>query len=730
MYISLKWIQNIIGLKQISLSILCERLTLAGFEIEEIIEKPILGEVDFILDVSLTANRSDIFNIQGFKRELLSIFFNEKELISLDSKDIKTVNFSNLREKPLKFKPFIWESLLQKRLFNENKKKKENLSVFESCYSFFSIESNVLQVKSGQQWLQKYLLSSNVPPVNNILDTINYITLETGYPFFACDLDKLKIYLNNSTISFSTRYPEGKQIFQIEPDKSIILHPNNLLLYANNKPISIIGLLTLNEIQVDHMTSKILIYGGLFDSVQIRKSSQSLGIRTDQSVCLEKNLNFNGLEQAFIRLSFLFNVQAITFINKNVPTIHRINSLSKRSFRNYIENKRPILKLNYKEVKNLLGDSTLLERHHILSILKALYFNIISETKDSCTLYIPFSREFDLEREVDLIEEIVRISGFTSFISIVPCFEKQGNFSKLEKIKRLVRKTFIELGFNEVLHYSISTIQSGNQLELKNPIVPESTFFRINLLNQLIQKASLNRKQKNNVLEAFEIGRVYSVMNGNIIESELISGIFGGNLYTSNWNEEGKVINWFEAKGLIEHIFDVLGISVIWVKSSNPWMNLLHPGRTAELVANNQCLGFFGQLHPMIAKANSLVDQTYIFEFNLEVLNTLWQAKQIYTYKPYSTFPASQVDLACIKKDNISFTEVENRIRQIAGPSLESMNLFDYYSGSPIPLGYHSLGFKLRFRKFDQTLTNEEVESIVKKITNSLVKDFDIKIRK
>jgi len=732
MYISLKWVQNITGLKHLSLAVLSERLTLAGFEIEETVQKLTLSEIDFILDVSLTANRSDIFNIKGFAKELLSIFFQEKEQFYVKSPPLNPVKFSMLNENPIQIqcKPFVWENFIQKKLFYQNKKNKVNLPVFEACSSFFFIESNNLNVNSGPKWLQKYLLSSNVNPINNVLDTINFVTLETGYPFFACDLNKLKKYVNTATFSFSTRYASAQQTFQVDSDRIISLQPNNLLLYLNEKPISILGLLTLKEIEIDETTTNILIYGGLFDPVQIRKSSQSLGIRTEQSVSLEKNLNFNGLEQAFIRLIILFNVQHITFTKDDLPTIHRIDTLKKTSFINYVENKRPLLKLSYKEVRNLLGSSLLLERGKIVTILKALYFHIIQETSDGCELYIPFSREFDIEREVDIIEEIVRISGFTSFLSIVPHYQKVGKFSKLEKLKRLLRKSLIELGFNEVLHYSISTLQSSNQLELKNPIVPESSYFRINLLHQLIQKAGINRKQKNNILEAFEIGRGYSVLNGNIVESELISGIFGGNLYRSYWNEEGKPINWFEAKGLMEHLFDLLGISVMWGKSVNKNMNFLHPGRYGQLFINNQRFGIFGQIHPKIAKTNLLINETYVFEFNLEILKTLWQAKQLYTYKPYSLFPASLVDLACIKNDSIAFKEVETKIWEIGGPLLESINLFDYYSGLPIPSGYHSLGFKLKFRNFDRTLTNEEVDSIVKKITNSLEKDFDIKMRK
>jgi phenylalanyl-tRNA synthetase beta chain len=726
MYISLKWVQKIIRLNALELPVLCERLTLAGFEIEEIIQKQILNELDFILDVSLTANRSDLFNVNSFSKELESIFFEEQQIHSVESLEYGSTKFSRLKNEAVCFEHFVWQNFLQKKYFYRLPKKYQNTERFRSCLTFLAIESDEIKIKQSQPWLQKCLLASNITPVNNIIDTLNFVNLETGYPFFACDLNKLKQYLGEPFLDFTIQKAKENEQLEIGQDHTVKLKQNNLVLYINKKPISIVSLLTIKTIEIDETTTNILVYGGLFDPIQIRKSSQSLGLRTEQSVSLEKNLNFNGFEQAFVRLSFLFKSQGISL---KLPTVYNLTTLEKPSFINYIDEKRLKIKLEYKEVTNLLGSSISLQKENIIKILDALHFQILSNNDTSCELFVPVSRENDLEREVDIIEEIVRISGFSSLVSILPSFKNPGHFSKLEKLKRLLRKTLIELGFNEVLHYSISTFQSSTQLELKNPIVPENSFFRSNLLNQLIQKAELNKKQKNNAFEAFEIGRSYSLENGNIFESELISGIFGGTQYLSNWSNTEKGIHWFEAKGIIDQIFDVLNISVFWTKPTKNFSEFLHPGRSAKIVVNNNEIGLFGQIHPMLAKKYSLSNEIFLFEFNLEVLKNLWKAKQIYTYQAYSLFPTSLVDLACIKNDSISFKEVELKIRSIGGPLLESITLFDFYAGDPIPKGYHSLGFKLKFRNLERTLTNEEVEGVVKNITKSLEKDFDITIR-
>lgn len=728
MYISLKWIQNLIDLHSISLTLLSEKLTLSGFEIEEILKTFYLKETDFILNINLTANRSDLFNITGFAREISSILIKKKEFYSVNPIQLNNLYSSIAKKKNNHLKCFMWNYFLQKKYFYLNKK--NNISPFNACYTFFYLESNLLTINPSPQWLQKCLNTANINIINNVYDTINFVTLETSYPFFACDLNKLKSFLNATTFTFSIRYALPQQRFEIEINKFIELSCDNLLLYINNVPISIIGLLTLKDIEINAATKEILIYGGLFDSVQIRKSSQILGLRTQQSINLEKNLNFNNLEQAFIRLKSLFKVQNITFSQTLLPKIAIIQTLNKESFSRYVKNTRPLLKLKYKEVNNLRGNSKLLTNSQIISILESLHFRIIKTTEKTCQLYIPLSREEDIEKEVDLLEEVIRISGFNNFLSIEANLKQLGTISKLENLKRILRNHFINLGLNEVLHYTINSNSSSNIVKLKNPIVTETRFFRNNLLYELINKYNFNKKQKNKNFEAFEIGRTYSFLPlRDVVESELISGIFGGTIYNTYWAEQKNSINWFEAKGFMEQIFKRLKILPIWRKLDNKQINLFHPNRSAELVLNNQNIGVFGQIHPFLAKTNSIMDEIYLFELNLDVLNTLWKPVQILPYNSYSFHPVSIVDLAFIKSNRVTFEEVKNNMYQMGTPLIESIELFDYYEGSVVPLGYQSLAFKLKFRSFDRTLTTQEINVIIKKIKKSLETNFDIIIR-
>jgi phenylalanyl-tRNA synthetase beta chain len=728
MYISLKWIQNLIGLRYISLTLLSEKLTLSGFEIEEILKTFYLKETDFVLNINLTANRSDLFNITGFAREISSILIKKKEFYQVPPIQINNLYSSITKKKNNGLKCFMWNYFLQRKYFYFNKK--NNISPFNACYTFFYLESNPLKISPSPQWLQRCLNTANINIINNVYDTINFVTLETSYPFFACDLSKLKIFLNTTTFTFSTRYALPQQKFELEINKFVELSEDNLILYINNMPVSIIGLLTLKDIEINDTTKEILIYGGLFDSVQMRKSSQILGLRTQQSINLEKNLNFNNLEQAFIRLKSLLKVQNITFSKTSLPKIAIIQTLKKESFNRYIKNTRPVLKLKYKEVNNLRGNSKVLTNSQIISILENLNFKILRTTEKTCQLHIPLSREEDIEREVDLLEEIIRINGFNNFLSIEVNLKQLGTISKLEKLKRILKNHLINLGLNEVLHYTINSNVSFNKIKLKNPIVTETSFFRTSLLNELINKYNFNKNQKNKNFEAFEIGRIYSITPlGDVRESEVVSGIFGGTIYNSYWSEQKTLLNWFEAKGFMEQLFSLLKISPIWRKLDDKQINLFHPNRSAQLVLNKQNIGVFGQIHPFIAKTNSIMDEVYLFEFNLNLLNSLWKPVQILPYVPYSFHPVSIIDLAFIKSNRVTFEEIENNMYEIGTPLLESIELFDYYEGSIIPLGYHSLAFKLKFRSFKRTLTTQEINVIIKKMKTSLEMNFDIIIR-
>jgi len=767
MYISLKWVQEIVGLQNITLNNLLERLTLAGFEIESIDNKKLLKNNDIILDISLTANRADVGNIKGLVNEIITLFnsnlflqtpINIKPLIllKLDKKKsnstqkfytqeinynrlLKNTNFKFSNQyKLLRYRYSLWEHYLQKKSFRKNLKNFNLESQIHSDKSMtlFSVKSQKLKISESPYWIKKRLLLMNFKPINNIIDTIHYLLIETGQVFFAFDFKILENLTNSSSMVFVPKYATNESLIPISELKTISLNSKILTLTINNKIISVAGLVQNFNTLVNQNTSQILLQYGLYDPNEIKRSSKILGLRTDYSLKLERQTDLNLIEQAYLRLTHLFWTQNIkfeqTFDNENNIFIPLNNS---SLFYRYIKQSENKIKIIYKNITQLIGPYkkvTDLSNFQIIKNLKLLNFKISFQTDKNCYIVIPLARQLDIEQEVDIIEEIVRIIGFNKFKPIVETTIQFGQLTKMEKFKRRLRTYFLNLGFNESVHSILVKNKFPEQTKLENPLFNESSVLRLSLLSGLIEKAKYNQKNVGESFETFELGRVYKFLtDGNKKELEVISGIFGGKTFRSNWDIESSSINWFEAKGLLENLFEKLNLSVNWVQPniSTGGITNFHPNRTANLFIGKQIIGTFGQMHPSLALNYSLDKKTYLFEFNTELLNYFWQSKTLISYKPYSSYPISYVDLSFIAKKSLFFDEIKNRMLLVGKPLIKDVHLFDYYSKEPIKKGYCSLTYKLQFQSQTRTLVNSEVTKIVKSIIFHLEENFDIKFQ-
>nr|QWK43466.1 phenylalanyl-tRNA synthetase [Egregia menziesii] len=766
MYISLKWVQELIGLQNLTLIDLVNRLTLAGFEIESIDKKKYFKTSDLILDISFTANRADVLNMRGLITEIIALFnsnlflqtpTNIKPLILLNSYKktlnltqgfysqsinykslVKSKNFECFKHyKILRWEYSLWERYLQKKSFSKVIKnlRKENLLHSNDCITLFDMKSQKLQVKESPYWIKKRLLLMGFKPVNNVIDTLNYLLVETGQVFFAYDLETLQQLTSTSEIVFVPNYDREKSLFPIEESKTIELTNNVLVLSINNKIISIAGLIQNYHTLVNAETSYIILQYGLYNSKKVKKSSKILGLRTDYSIKLEKQTDLNLLEQAYLRLMHIFWTQNIKFqdtsTNKNL--FLNLKNDSSLLFR-YLEQSEKKIKIVYKNLKRLTGPyntNTELSNFQIIRNLKLLNFKVRFETGQNCYLFIPLTRRLDIEREVDVIEEVVRTIGFNKFQPLNLRNTQIGSLTKIEKLKRQLRNYFINLGFNESIHSILIKQNSKEEIKLKNPLFNESSALRLSLLDGLIEKIQFNQKNIGKSFETFELGRVYKyLLDGSRKEVEIISGVFGGKNFRSNWDSENSTLNWFEAKGLLENFLEKLNIPIlIYWNPINNYGTKFHPNLTTELFIGNQKLGVFGQIHPTLALKNNISKTIYLFEMDIEVLNRFSQNKTLINYSPYSSYPISSVDLSFIVKKSIFSQEIKQIISTFGQPLLKSVNLFDYYSKEPIKKGYCSLSFKLQFQSKIRTLSSDEVGELINPIIFYLEKHYDIKFQ-
>lgn len=776
MYISLKWIQEIIGVQNLTLNGLVNRLTLAGFEIESIASKKSFESSDIIIDISFTANRADVSNVRGLITEINTLFtsnsfleipINISPLLLLDLqtplgifnlnlnlylKEIKykvnPVDFKTLKNRLVKSKNYqiihnykvwqhkysIWEWYLQKKSFNQILKNlpNRNLSHLNGAITLHNITSKKIDIKPSPYWIKKRLLLMGFNPVNNIIDTINYLMLETGQVFFAYDLGILENLMTTTNLVFSTKYARSKSLFQISESKTITLNNNILVLTLNNKIISIPGFIQDYNTIINRNTSSILLQYGLYDSKDIKKSSKILNLRTDYSIKSEKQTDLNLLEQSYLRLMHLFWTQDIKFESEK-SNKSKIEYLKNHFslFDRYIKQSDKRIKISYQNIKKLTGPYNRFNKlndSQIIRNLKLLNFKIHLQTDKNCFVLVPLARKIDLEREVDIIEEIVRIIGFAKFKPLALTNNQFGYLTKMEKLKRRLREYFLHLGFNESIHSILMKKEYKNEISLKNPLFNESSVLRLSLLKGIVEKVKFNQKNIGKIFEAFESGRVYNLLaNGHKKEIEVTSGVFGGKIFHSAWGSKNSSINWFEAKGVIETLMGKLNLplSISWSPAKNCGINF-HPNLTTNFFIGNQKLGVFGQIHPTLALKNNIQNKIYLFEINTGILNQFSESKNLINYINYSSYPISYIDLSFIINKSIFSYEIKEIISQFAQPLLKSVRLFDYYSKKPIKEGYCSLSFKLKFQSEIRTLSNEEVLEITRPIISYLEKHYDI----
>ena len=704
MYISLDWTNELVNIQNIKLEDIIEKLTLGGFEVEEIFEIEINKKTQIILDITATANRADSLSIKGIAKEI-SVLLNEPISLSKYTQQ-KSQSFEKVKQTLLSSK---------KSIKND---------------SFLALTIENLHDLTVPKWITEKLISSQIQPLNNLLDFQTYILLETGYPFEFYDLEKIHNNLQTDNFNLSLELANDNEQFVATNNIEYKLNSNIHILKANNLTLSIAGIISNADIAITDKTTSLLIECSIFNSQRIRQEARILGLRTERSARYEKGLNNSYFIDSVIRLVYLLKIS-------NPKLRCKIHTASKLE-----EQEIPNINLNYENIIRILGPSKKifgieqnLQLQEINEYLSRLNFAYVFNS-DSLTwsVNIPKSRTDDIQREIDIIEEIGRLHGFNNFATNLPVISNIGIEDASYKIRKKLTNCFLNEGFNELIQYSLVDEQTSEAIKLLNPLLSDCSTLRTSLLPNLIQIVSENSKQSNTLLDGFEYGHIFSAINqSNYTEQEVVGGIFGGLKFKQDWSENLRTISWFEAKGKIEDLFKKLDIEIIWKNSSNElYHDLLHPYRSAELCLKNNTkisLGVFGQIHPISAKKNNVSSNLFLFEFKLQTLEEILTDQKLTYYKPYSSYPKITKDLSFIFKQNIPFEDLVTTIRTNSPDFLTNISLLDQYRGEFIPKDSISICLQLTFQSSEKTLVTKEIEEIIKDIQNILEKVHNITIR-
>jgi phenylalanyl-tRNA synthetase beta chain len=661
--------------------------------------RPLLGLDDVILDVTATANRADALSMVGIAREVAA----------LTGADLSI---------PVPEKVVVAEAKGSLGL---------KIADTQACPAYIGTVVEQVKIAPSPEWLQQRLRAAGVRAINNVVDITNYVLLERGQPLHAFDQEKLKAVGGSENLAIGVRFANAGETLKTLDGQTRTLSTQNLLITANDTPVALAGVMGGEETEVHDGTQSLVLEAALFDSVAIRRSSRSAGLRTEASGRYERGVNRAELEIASNRaLALICELAGGVIVQQTISDTRPDPTTWERS-----------ITLRLDRINQVLGPTDLgedtgeLVAEDVEEILTLLGCKLVSTGEGVWTVTVPPYRYRDLEREIDLIEEVARLYGYDNFCDTLPEKAAAGYLPLDQENTRRLRAYFRAEGLTELIHYSLVKPGEDRQIVLTNPLFAEYSALRTDLLAGLIEAFQYNIEQGNGALNGFEIGRIFWDTEEGLRESDAIAGIMGGDPKVGKWSTGRKEqpLSWFEAKGILESVFQQLGLDVEYQPDHRD--SRLHPGRTASLWIGGSRLGTFGQLHPQLRKDKGLPDGVYAFQLDLEVLLAALDDDELVVpkFKSYSTYPASDRDIAFFAPVKVSVGEIEKVITKAGKGLLDSVELFDEYRGEHVPQGQRSLAFRLVYRVGDRTLTDTEVEPVHNKVREALVEKFGVSLR-
>ena len=672
MKISYNWLKEYVNF-YLSPQELADKLTNAGLVVADIHSV----EDDFCLDVEVTSNRPDCLGVIGIAREVAAMVGASVQL--------PETNYINT---------------------NIDVSKLISIAVEEPilCPHYTARIVRHITVKPSPDWMQKRLKCIGLRPVNNIVDITNYVMMETGQPLHAFDLDKLsdqKIIVR--------RAKSGEEIVAINGARRALFH--DMLVIADGKrPVAIAGIMGGRETEVSESTRNILLECAQFEPRQVRRTSKATGIASDSSYRFERAVDPEGVELASKRAVKLIKDFAEGEVAHGVIDI-RSGKYEKKRITLRIERLNKVLGL---EIKRTIASD----------ILKRLQFNILNEVETGFKPVSTFidvevpSHRGDVNREIDLIEEVARIYGYNNIPTKTSISVRGTVKSKYEIVEDSVRQFLIGIGYYEVKTFSIvdaSPLQSVNLwsdkggTDIANPLRQEESRLRTCLLPSLIHTKIYNMNHGVEQVKIFEIAKVY-LAGEKLPQEKTCLSILAD-------------VDYLTLKGIVESLLTCLGIT-----SKCEWMIfggsiLFKADRSAKIQLGNNVLGYIGE-----AKELELKISPCMIELDMDLLIKMSNFSK--KYQTLSQYPPVLRDLAIIVDEEATWASIEKCIAATNVSYLTGINFFDIYRGKQIPSGKKGIAFNLCFQAQDRTLKSEEADIALQKILNALQETLGGELRK
>jgi phenylalanyl-tRNA synthetase beta chain len=642
---------------------------------------------DAIFDIEVTPNRPDCLSIIGIAREVAAL----------------------TRQKV---------SLPEVRYEEEEPAIEETVSVeiadAELCTRYCASLINDIKVSSSPPWLKERLITAGLRPVNNIVDITNYVMLEYGQPLHAFDFRQIrggKIIVRRALNEENLTTLDGVER---------ALNNEILIIADEQSPIALAGVMGGALTEVTDNTTSVLLEAAKFDSGIIRRTRTKLGLPTEASTRFEKALSPELPPLALCRATQLIVQLAGGKAARGIIDLYPIMR------------KRSPIPVSQQKVCRVLGMQLSMEQ--IMEVLDRLGFAYESLSPSEILVTCPYWRT-DIAIADDIVEEVARIIGYNE----LPTATLSGELPEWQpapfpSLRERVRDILVGCGIQEVITYSLTSLstlervdpgwQIGHPLRVANPLTREQEYLRTNLRANLLSAYSANEKRWENDIQLFEIGKVYLPRKDDLPEErEILAGILGRPQQQRLWRKVEQTLDFFTAKGILETLFNRLGIRVHFEPTEVP---ILLPGRTAKIVIDNETVGLVGEIHPKIAKSFDISSPSVSF-FELDLQGLLPFTTQAPRYYPLPRFPSTVRDIALVVDAEMPAGRIQDIIQSF--PLVSQATIFDIYQGEQVPQGKKSLAFSIRYQSPLKTLTDDEVNQAQQEILQRLNQEFGATLR-
>ncbi len=661
-------------------------------------------KTDTVFEIGLTPNRVDAASHIGVARDLYAYlkYHNHQVSISLPSEDeFKSLPVSASGLKPTKL----------------------TVTAFDGAPKYLGLTMDNITVAPSPEWLQNYLRSAGLRPINNVVDITNFVLQETGHPLHAFDYEQIEggeVVVRRADL--------GEKFITLDGVERE-LSAQDLMICDIKKPMCLAGVFGGERSGVTDKTTAVFLESAYFNPVSIRKSSKRHSLKTDASFRFERGANPEVLPYAIKRAAIMLSEIA------GAKVVGDITEFSSQ------EMERAQVQLNFERMEDLIGKK--IGAANILSILKLMEYEIVSSSEEGAVVSVPGYR-VDVTRECDVVEDVLRIYGYNNIelpermsASLSPGIKPDP-----ERVKELTANLLVNNGFYEMMNNSLTkgdyytklkSFPAENLVKIMNPLSSDLNSMRQTLLLNGLEVVAYNINRQHTELKLFEFGNVYSFINGSdsvelsaYKESAKLSLIVTGQGFPY-WRGREDAGSYFMLKGYLEAVLKRFGIELFDMEYSTAPADIFAEGLIYTTKGGKQ-LAVMGTVSNSLLKQFDIKQAVYAAEISWDVLVSIARRQRV-KFSEIPRFPEVNRDLALLLDEKISFADIRKCAYSVEKRLLKSVVLFDVYRGDKIPQGKKQYAVSFTLQDLEKTLTDKYVEEIMNRLLSKFEESFGATLR-